>query len=96
MAGAGIHFIANFRAQIRNAVIADRGAFQEDCHKKMAVPRIAIVRGPNLIAECHRPDLPPGFVFALRAGFDNPKNIWELIAKQLFLLWQTEESERGS
>jgi hypothetical protein len=29
--------------------------------KNIAIPRIAIVRGPNLRAECHRPELVAGY-----------------------------------
>jgi hypothetical protein len=36
-----------------------------------------------------------GFVLGLRAEVDSPQNIWELIAKQVFLLWQTADLERG-
>jgi hypothetical protein len=34
MAGAGFHCFAKLRAQIRNAVLADRGVFQADCHRE--------------------------------------------------------------
>jgi hypothetical protein len=34
MAGAGFHSIAKLRAQIHNAVLADRGVFQADCHRE--------------------------------------------------------------
>jgi hypothetical protein len=34
MAGAGFHSIAKLRAQIRNAVLADRGIFQVVCHRE--------------------------------------------------------------
>jgi hypothetical protein len=34
MAGAGFHPIAEFCAQIRNAVLADRGVFQADCYRE--------------------------------------------------------------
>jgi hypothetical protein len=34
MAGAGFHSIDKLRAQIRNAVLADRGVFQADCHRE--------------------------------------------------------------
>jgi hypothetical protein len=57
--------------------------------EKIAVPWIALVRGPNLRAECQRPETPAGFVLGLSAGVGNPQSIRELIAKQLFLLWQT-------
>jgi hypothetical protein len=93
MAGAGFHSLAKFPAQIRNAVIAARGVLQADCHKKIVVLRIAIVKGLNLRAECYRS---VGFVIGLSAGVGNPRCISELIAKQLFLLWQTAELESGS
>jgi hypothetical protein len=35
MEGAGFHSIAKFRAQIHNAVIAERGVYQADCHKEI-------------------------------------------------------------
>jgi hypothetical protein len=41
--------------------------------EKIAVPRIAIVRGPNLRAECQRPKPPAVFVLGLRAGVGNPQ-----------------------
>jgi hypothetical protein len=62
--------------------------------EKIAVPQTAIVRGPNLRADCHRPEPPIGFVLGLRAGVGNPQHDRELIAKQLFLLWQSGERER--
>jgi hypothetical protein len=34
MAGAGFHSIAKLRARIRNAVLADHGVFQADCHRE--------------------------------------------------------------
>jgi hypothetical protein len=34
MAGTGFHSIAKLRAQIRNAVLADRCVFQADCHRE--------------------------------------------------------------
>jgi hypothetical protein len=34
MAGATFHYIAKLRAQIRNAVLADRGVLQADCHRE--------------------------------------------------------------
>jgi hypothetical protein len=34
MAGAGFHSIAKLCAQIHNAVLADRGVFQADCHRE--------------------------------------------------------------
>jgi hypothetical protein len=55
--------------------------------EKIATPRIAIVRGPNLIAECQRPELPAGFVLGLRAGVGHPQNIGKLIAKEIVLWW---------
>jgi hypothetical protein len=42
--------------------------------EKIAVPQIAIVRGPNLRAECQRPEPPAGFILGLRAGVGNPQN----------------------
>jgi hypothetical protein len=63
--------------------------------EKIAIPRTAIVRGPNLRADCHRPELPAEFVLGLRAGVGNPQHDRELIAKQFFLLWQSVELERG-
>jgi hypothetical protein len=38
MAGAGFHSIAKLRAQIHNAVLADRGVFQADCHRERIRP----------------------------------------------------------
>jgi hypothetical protein len=61
----------------------------------MAVLRIAKLRSLNLRAECQRPEPPAGFVLGLGAGVGNPPDNGELIAKQLFLLWQTAELERG-
>jgi hypothetical protein len=43
--------------------------------EKIAVLQIAIVRGPNLRAECQRPEPPAGFVLGLRAGVGNPQYI---------------------
>jgi hypothetical protein len=43
--------------------------------EKIAVPQIAIVRGPNLRAECQRPEPPAGFVVGLKAGVGNPQSI---------------------
>jgi hypothetical protein len=63
--------------------------------EKIAILRIAIVRGPNLRAESQRPEPPAGFILGLRAGVGNPHNNGELIAKKLFLLWQTATLERG-
>jgi hypothetical protein len=34
MAGSGFHSIAKLRAQIHNAVLADSGVFQADCHRE--------------------------------------------------------------
>jgi hypothetical protein len=53
--------------------------------EKIAIPRIAKVRGPNSRAECQRPETPAGFVLGLRAGVGNPQNIGELIAKEIIL-----------
>jgi hypothetical protein len=41
MAWAGFHSIAKLGAQIRNTVLADCSVFQADCHREIAVPRIA-------------------------------------------------------
>jgi hypothetical protein len=82
MAGAGFHSFAKFCAQIRNAVIADRGVFHADCYKAICRTKIAIVRCANLRAECPRPEPPAGFVLGLRGGVGNPQYIGELNAKQ--------------
>jgi hypothetical protein len=84
MARTGIHSFAKLRAQICNAAT-----------EKIVVPRTAIVRGPNLRADCHRPQLPAGFILGLRAGVGNPQHDRELIAKYKFLLWQSAVLERG-
>jgi hypothetical protein len=39
--------------------------------EKIAIPRIALVRGPYLREECQRPEPPAGFVLGLRAGVGN-------------------------
>jgi hypothetical protein len=62
MAGAGLHSIAKLRAQIRNAVWQIEVFSRRIATEKIAVPRIAIVKGPNLRAECQRPETPAGFV----------------------------------
>jgi hypothetical protein len=62
--------------------------------EKIAIPRTAIVRGPNLRADCHRPELPAKCILGLREGVGNPQHDRELIAKQLFLLWPSAELER--
>jgi hypothetical protein len=62
---------------------------------KMAVLRIAKVRSIHLRADCHRSNPSVGFILGLRAGVGNPQYDGELIAKQLFLLWQSVELERG-
>jgi hypothetical protein len=54
--------------------------------EKIAVPRIAIVRGPNLRAECQRPEPPAGFLLGLSAEVGNPRNIGKRIAKEI-VLW---------
>jgi hypothetical protein len=64
--------------------------------EKIAVPWIAIVRRPNLRAECQRPEPLAGFVLGLRSGVGNPRNIRKLIAKEIVLWWQSAELERGS
>jgi hypothetical protein len=43
--------------------------------EKIAVARIAIVRGPNLRAECQRLEPPTVFILDLRAGVGNPQSI---------------------
>jgi hypothetical protein len=71
MVGAGFHCIAKFvRLYWQIAVFSVRIAT-----KKIAIPRTAIVRGPNLRAECHRPEPPAWFVLGLRAGVGNPQSI---------------------
>jgi hypothetical protein len=62
MAGAGFHSIAKLRTQIHNAVLAYRSVSRQIATEKIAVPRTAIVRGPNWRAECQRPEPPAGFV----------------------------------
>jgi hypothetical protein len=64
--------------------------------EKIALPRIAIVRGPNLRADCQRREPPAWFVLGLRVGVGNPRNIGKLIAKEIVLWWQSTELERGS
>jgi hypothetical protein len=64
--------------------------------EKISVPRIAIVRGPNLRAECQRPELPVGFLLGLSAEVGNPRNIGKRIAKEIVLWWQSTELELGS
>jgi hypothetical protein len=91
MAGAGFHSIAKLRAQILYPVLADRGVFQADCREKIAVPRIATVRGLNLRAQCQRPEPPAGFVLGLSAEVGNPRNIGKRIAKEIVLWWQSAE-----
>jgi hypothetical protein len=61
MVGDGFHYFAKIRTQIRNAVLADRGVSRQIATEKIAIPRTAIVRGPNLRAECHGPDSSAGF-----------------------------------
>jgi hypothetical protein len=56
MGGDGFHYFAKIRAQICNAVLADPGVFQADCHRENCRTRTAIVQGPNLRAERHGPD----------------------------------------
>jgi hypothetical protein len=63
--------------------------------EKISILQIAIVRDPNLRAECQRPETPAGFILGLRAEVGNPHYNRELITKQLFLLWQTAELECG-
>jgi hypothetical protein len=97
MAGAGFHSIAKLRAHIHNAVLADRGLSHADCYRENChtAARIAIVRGPNLRAECQRPEPPAGFVLGLRADVGNPRNIGKLIAKEIVLWWHSVELECG-
>jgi hypothetical protein len=61
----------------------------------MAVLLIAKVWSLHLRADCHWSEPSAGFIFGLRAGVGNPQYDWELIAKQLFLLWQTAVLECG-
>jgi hypothetical protein len=84
MVGTGFHSIAN------SAEFSRRIATE-----KIAKSRIAIVRGPNLRAECQRPEPLTGFVLGLRAGVGNPQCIGKLIAKKIILWWQSAEFERG-
>jgi hypothetical protein len=62
---------------------------------KMAVLRVAKVRSIHLRADCQRSNPSAGFILGLRAEVGNPQYDGELIAKQLFLLWQSAELERG-
>jgi hypothetical protein len=96
MAGAEFHSIAKFRAQIRDAVLADRSVLQADCQKENC---------RTADCYCQRFEFDSGMPQAWTArrvrirpegGVGNPQWIWELIAKQLFLLWQTASIERGS
>jgi hypothetical protein len=64
--------------------------------EKIAVPRIAIVREPNLRADCQRPEPAAWFVLGLRARVGNLQNIGELIAKEIVLWLQSAELERCS
>jgi hypothetical protein len=41
--------------------------FMRIATENIAVPRIAVVRGPNLRAECQEPETPAGFILGLRA-----------------------------
>jgi hypothetical protein len=91
MAGTGFHSIAKFRAQIHNAALAYRGVFQADCHRENC--RTADCYSPRTELESGLP--PAEFVLGLRAGVGNPQHDQELIAKQLFLLWQSAELEHG-
>jgi hypothetical protein len=75
MAGAGFHSLLNSALKFvmlhwQIAVFSRRIVIE-----KIAIPRTAIVRGPNLRVECHRPELPAGFVLGLRAGVGNPQSI---------------------
>jgi hypothetical protein len=95
MVGTGFHSIAKLRAQIRNAVLADRGVYSADCHNENG--RTADCQSQEYTFEsgCYRPNPSAGFILGLRAGVGNPQYDGELIAKQLFLLWQFAELERG-
>jgi hypothetical protein len=81
-----------FRLEHRLIAVFSRQIAKE----KIAVPRITIVREPNLRADCQRPEPPAWFVLGLRAGVGNPRNIGELIANEIVLWWQSSELERGS
>jgi hypothetical protein len=96
MAGTGFHSIAKLRAQSFNPVLADRGVDSADCHTKMVVLLIAKVKSLSLRADCHRSELSAWFVLGLRSGVGNPQCIGKLFAKDLLLLWQSTELERGS
>jgi hypothetical protein len=56
MAWTGFHCFSKIRAQIHNTVLHIAVFSRRIATEKIAVPRIAIVRGPNLRAECQRPD----------------------------------------
>jgi hypothetical protein len=94
IAGAGFHSIAKLRAQIFNPGLA--ACTLRIATMKMALLRIAKASSLNLRAECQRPESLAGFVLGLRAGVGNPQYNWELIAKQLFLFWQTAALVHGS
>jgi hypothetical protein len=92
MAGARFHYIALKLVALhwQIAVFSRRIATE-----KIAIPRIAIVRGPNLRAECQKPEPPAGFKLDLRAGVGNPRKIGKLIAMEIVLWWPSAELERG-
>jgi hypothetical protein len=96
MAGAGFHSIAKFRAQIRNAVMADHSNFQADCHK--AIFHTTDCHSKVSEFESRMPLAWTARRVRIRpeSGVGNPQNIGELTAKKLFLLWQTTALERGS
>jgi hypothetical protein len=91
MVGAGFHSIAKLRAQIHNAVLADRCVFQADCHRENC--RTVDRYSQRTEFESGMPQA--GFVLGLRAGVGNPQTIGELIAKEIILWWQSAELERG-
>jgi hypothetical protein len=96
MAGAGFHSTAELLAQIftlcgQIAVCTPRIATM-----KMVMLLIAKVRSLNLRADCHRPEFSTWFVLGLIAGVCNPQCVGMLFAKELLLLWQITELERGS
>jgi hypothetical protein len=55
MAGGGFHCFAKIRTQIRNAVLADRGVFQADCHRENC--RTADCQSPKSTFESGLPQI---------------------------------------